>query len=205
MTFFSNKVYFFRDFDKFDLSISNTKIIYKLIKMCSILKNLSYLFFYLYFVNAFTVGFANQNAMESILQRIRSADRLQPGFQDPIRRIVELHQSQTNLEEKETEESNEETNNVNKEKLNKELQRIEDLKKTVLEKLKLSSPPNISTTEKIPINSPVMRALFKQYGIDRSRIVNDDDDDDEIKSQKLVSTAKSRKLLFYFIEIKINK
>ena len=72
-----------------------------------------------------------------------------------------------------------------------ERKRVEWLKKTVLEKLKLVAPPNVTTSRRIPPNSPVMRALLKEYGIDQIRTHQlEDDFDDEIQSQKLISTAR---------------
>ena len=71
-----------------------------------------------------------------------------------------------------------------------ERKRVEWLKKTVLEKLKLVALPNVTTFLKILLNSPVMRALLKEYGIDQIRTHQlEDDFDDEIQSQKLISTA----------------
>ena len=82
-----------------------------------------------------------------------------------------------------------------------EQKRVEWLKKTVLQKLKLSAPPNVTTSRKIPPNSPVMRALLKEYGIDQMKAHQIDDDmEDEIKSQKLISTAREGKMLLRLLQ-----
>ena len=90
-----------------------------------------------------------------------------------------------------------------------ETKRVEWLKKTVLQKLRLATPPNVTQSRKIPPNSPVMQALLKEYGIDQIR-ANDleDDMEDEIKSQKLISTARTGKynsIKNFTIEMQVNK
>ena len=78
-----------------------------------------------------------------------------------------------------------------------EAKRVEWLKKTMLEKLKLSEPPNVTQSNRIPPNSPVMKALLQEYGIDQIKATEMEDMEDEIKSQKLISTSKPCKFIIF--------
>ena len=149
--------------------------------------------FYLCFAHAFSTLEANQNIDQRLLQEIPSPQNFRPEQHDLVSRLVEQHQRQAELLEREAQKSAENIDE-NEEQLTNEATRIEWLKKTVLKKLKLTAPPNITSSERIPLDSPVMQALFKEYGIDQSRM-NEEDDEDEIKSQKLISTAKPRKFI----------
>ena len=73
--------------------------------------------------------------------------------------------------------------------------RIEWLKKDILEKLKLTAPPNITSSNTIPPNFPVVQGLFKKFENNQSSMY-EEDDEDEIEYQKLICTAKSHRFMF---------